>query len=228
MNRNLLNRFAILAMVLLTVGATWQHGRMTYRWGTPLEMQAAGKSMLSFPKQFGDWKLLEAEELFPGILKEFQCDHYFHHTYLNVVSGEKVGVLLFLAPPGPLVRHPPEICYGGSNTLLGNPELVEFETSDGLQHKMRLLHYASASAIKPRFSVLFGYNSGTGWRVPDYPRTELGGEPLLYKLQVLSTESDNAKGTPLATSKFCQAFLPLFRRQVIAAEPTNSGEIGNR
>jgi len=206
----------IVALVILTVGSAWHHGQMTHRWVVPEEMQAAGQRMTAFPDQFGDWKLIENEELAPSILSEFQCESYYSRTYLNQVTGEQVNVLLFLGPPGPLIRHPPEICYSGRNFMIGEPEKVEIESSEGTRHQLRLLHFASSSAIRPRFSVLAGFNSGTGWINPNYPRLELGNAPLLYKLQVLSIETDDQKGIPPATKSFCKEFLPLFQRLVIA------------
>jgi hypothetical protein len=207
------------ALVALTVGSAWHHGRMTHRWIVPDEMRAAGQRMDAFPAQFGDWKLSLNQELAEGIVKEFQCESYYSRSYVNQVTGEEVNVLLFLGPPGPLVRHPPEICYSGRNILIGEPEKIDLQTSDGCKHQLKLLHYSSSGAIRPRFSVFTGYNFGTGWCVPEIPRVALGGEPVLYKIQVLSTEPDEQRGVPPATKAFCEEFFPLFQRLVIANPP---------
>jgi hypothetical protein len=204
------------ALVVLTAGSAWHHGQMTNRWVVPEEMVAAGKRMGTFPEQFGDWKLLSTEELSPGILSEFNCQSYYSHTYLNRVTGEQVNVLLFLGLPGPLFRHAPEVCYSGRNTLIGEPEIVEIKMENGKLYNMRLLHYASSNTIRPRFSVLYGFNAGAEWfNLPKFPRIELGALPLLYKLQILSTEVDNQLGIPPTTEKFYKDFFPMFERLIL-------------
>jgi hypothetical protein len=99
-----------------------------------------------------------------------------------------------LGPAGPLVRHPPEICYESSaNSLLGSQPL----TIDvgGQPQRLRLLAYRSDSMIDGDFLVAYGFGADGEWDSPASPRRVYGGRPLLYKLQVLTDVAAEASTT---------------------------------
>ena len=81
---------------------------------------AAARSVEDFPRQFGEWKQHGDDETMPEeALRELRCSGYINRHYVNQKLGREVTVLLMVGQSGPLVRHPPEICYGNqANELL--------------------------------------------------------------------------------------------------------------
>jgi hypothetical protein len=212
---------AMLAgLVVLTAVPAIVQGVLTRRWQGAADLSGASSRLKEFPSQFGDWQQRGDDETVPDeALRELQCAGYFNRHYVNQRLGRDVTVIVMVGPAGPLIRHPPEICYGNrANKLLANPVDVELTTSDAKTHKLRLLRYANPRAISGEFSVCYGWSETGSWSVPAYPRLEFGGAPLLFKMQVLTTDAvPKEGGLPIATDRFLSDFLPLLRDQALHA-----------
>ena len=214
-------RYTLIAMLVaaiaLTAGPAVVHGVWSRRWRNPADVEAAARIVEEFPRQFGDWKQQGDDEKLPDeAVRELQCAGYFDRHYVNQKLGRDVTVLLMVGPSGPLIRHPPEICYGTrANKLLHDPTNVKVNTPDAQSHLFRFLQYKNPGAASGEFSVCYAWTPDGTWNVPDYPRVRFGGEPLLYKLQVLTTDAIPADGSlPVATAQFMNEFLPLLRDRV--------------
>lgn len=205
------------ALVILTAAPAVVHGIWTGRWRGAADMTAAADMLASFPRHFGDWSQEADEEQMPEeAVRELQCAGYFNRHYVNQKLGRDVTVLLMVGPSGPLVRHPPEICYGNqANRLVHEPVSVSLATPDSREHSLRSLSYKSPGSASGEFSVCYGWSDDGTWSVPDYPRLRFGGAPLLYKIQVLTTDRTPADGgLPIATARFLDDFLPLFSERI--------------
>lgn len=180
--------FAVLAIVALTALPAWWHGRVLNRWGAPPNLEAAGERLHEFPRQLGDWICAEDEPpLSEPVCRELGLSSHFHRRYTHQVTGEQVEVLLMVGPPGRLVRHPPEICYGSrANEQLGEGQPLEI-TEEPAAHQFQELYFRQRKQPAPEeFAVAYGFASNAGvWSTPASPRMAFGAEPLLYKLQVL-------------------------------------------
>jgi Protein of unknown function (DUF3485) len=204
----------VAAAVVLTAAPAVVHGVWSRRWQDPADITAAARSVEAFPRQFGDWKQHGDEAQLPEeAIRELQCAGYINRHYVNQKLGRNVTILLMVGPSGPLVRHPPEICYGNqANKLLQDPVDVNVATPDAQKHTFRFLRYKDPGAASGEFCVCYGWSANGTWDVPDYPRVRYGSEPLLYKLQVLTSDSvPHDGGLPVATSQFLNEFLPLMR-----------------
>jgi hypothetical protein len=206
------------ALVLLTALPAIAHGLWSHRWSDAADMAEAARRLQLVPRQFGDWKQHGDEEQMPDeAVRELQCAGYFNRRYVNQKLGSDVTVMLMVGPAGPLVRHPPEICYGNrANELLAEPNVIPVSSPDAREHSFRLLRYRNPSAISGEFSVCYGWSADGTWSVPDYPRVQFGAAPLLYKMQLLST--DGASGDdqlPQSITKFLDEFLPLLRDTLV-------------
>jgi|HubBroStandDraft_4_1064222.scaffolds.fasta_scaffold436827_1 hypothetical protein len=209
----------VAVTVVLTAAPAVVHGVWSRRWRDPADITAAAKSVEAFPTQFGDWKQHGDEEKMPEeAVRELRCAGYVDRHYVNQKLGREVTVLLMVGPAGPLVRHPPEICYGAqANQLLQDPVDVKVATPDSQNHTFRFLRYKNPGAASGEFSVCYGWTANGTWDVPEYPRVRFGGEPLLYKLQVLTTDPVPNDGTlPVAAVQFMNEFLPLLRDRLRA------------
>ncbi len=204
----------LVAAVVLTAAPAVVHGVWSRRWLDPADMTAAANSVEDFPRQFGDWKQHGDDEKMPEeALRELQCAGYIDRHYVNQKQGTEVTVLLMVGASGPLVRHPPEICYGNqANKLVQDPRDVHVGTADAQHHTFRFLRYTNTSAAAGEFSVCYGWSADGTWEVPEYPRVRFGTAPLLYKIQVLTNDAvPQDGGIPVATSQFLNEFLPLLR-----------------
>jgi hypothetical protein len=213
-----IRKFTLLAMlaaaVVLTAAPAVVHGVWSRRWADPADMAAAAKNVEDFPRQFGEWKQRGDDETMPEeALRELECKGYIDRHYVSQKLGREVTVLLMVGAAGPLVRHPPEICYGNqANKLVQDPRDVTLTTPDSNNHTFRFLRYKNAGAASGEFSVCYGWSADGSWEVPAYPRVRFGAAPLLYKIQVLTNDAvPEDGGLPVATSQFLNEFLPLLR-----------------
>jgi len=219
-------KFTLVAMVVVTIALTAApavvHGVWSRRWRDPADITAAARSVEEFPRQFGEWKQQGDEEKMPEeAVRELQCAGYFNRHYVNQKLGRDVTVMLMVGPSGPLIRHPPEICYGTrANKLLQDPVDVHVATPDARQHTLRFLRYKNPGAASGEFSVCYGWSADGTWDVPEYPRFRYGGAPLLYKVQVLTGDAVPPNGSlPVATTQFLNEFLPLLHDRLRPGSP---------
>ncbi|MGE3315772.1 MAG: exosortase-associated EpsI family protein [Planctomycetaceae bacterium] len=196
----------LIAVGALTAVPAVIHGRIMNRWGMPADLQVGAARVQNFPTQIGDWKRVRDEELDRTVTEELKCAGYVNRQYVNEKTGREISLLLFVGTPGPLVRHPPEICYGNrANTLLRGPEQITIGDSN---ETFRALRYKAPGPTGSEFTIVYAWSDREHWSVPDYPRTEFGGEPMLYKLQVLSTDLvEEGKILPASCEQFLQSFV---------------------
>lgn len=210
-NRNMMAMMA--ALILLTAVPAVVHGVWSRRWDNTQELAVSAQKLEDLPRQFGNWKAQGDDEAMPEeAIRELQCAGYFNRRYVNQKLGRDVTVMLMVGPSGPLIRHPPEICYGNrANKLLQDPTDIGITTSDSRRHTFRLLRYKNPSSVSGEFSVCYGWSDDGTWSVPSSPRVRFGGAPLLYKIQVLTADAAPADDKlPAATAEFLAEFLPLF------------------
>jgi hypothetical protein len=210
----------LVGLIILTALPAIVQGVLTRRWQGAADISGAAARVEAFPAQFGDWQQQGEEQVPEEALRELQCAGYFSRHYVNQRLGRDVTVLLMVGPAGPLIRHPPEICYGNqANELLAKPAEIELQTSDAVKHKFRLLSYDNPRAASGQFSVCYGWSVDGAWNVPAYPRVDYGAAPMLFKMQVLTTDAvPKDGGLPPATDQFLSDFLPLLRDQTLGTK----------
>ena len=110
----------LVGLVLLTAVPAIVQGVLTRRWHGAADLAGGAKRLVDFPTQFGDWQQQGEEDPVPeDAIRELQCAGCFNRHYVNQRLGRDVTVIVMVGPAGPLIRHPPEICYGNrANQLL--------------------------------------------------------------------------------------------------------------
>src|SRR5260370_19693220 len=103
----------IVLFAAMTLGAGVYHGLRTDRWRTSSELQNAIGRLDGVPSSLGDWHG-EAEPLDAEDLKRAGIKGHISYRFRNVVTGEKVSMLIVCGRSGPIAVHTPEICYGGA------------------------------------------------------------------------------------------------------------------
>lgn len=188
--RNIL--LSVLAVVVLTIVPAVIHGSYSNRWGQPEEQVTAAAAIDTFPKQLGNWVAVgEAEPLSSRVQQELGLVGYVSRVYRNPRTQNIAQVLLMVGDAGPLVRHPPEICYGNrANELRGESEQHVPAAGDRAPSEFRVLNYEPNSTLAQPFRVAYAWSSDGGWKVPSLPRIAFGGKPVLYKVQIQVMDSE--------------------------------------
>lgn len=182
---------ALGLIAVLTIVPAVLQGRYVSRWGEPAEQATAATALEDFPRQLGEWvAVADGDPLSERIEQELGLEGYMSRIYRNTETGREASVLLMVGEAGPLVRHPPEICYGSrENNMLGSRQ-TKVATANGSESDFRLLSYAPSSQLASPFTVAYAWTSDGVWSVPDWPRVAYGGEPVLYKVQIQMAHSE--------------------------------------
>jgi hypothetical protein len=205
---------ALVAAAVLTIGPALIEGYYVNRWGTPPDLEGAAHRVGSFPREFGSWTFVEeGAPLHEEVCRELAVKGYINRTYKHRDSDTLVQVLLMVGQAGPLLRHPPNICYANmANEQIGDMTKIHTTATDP-PSTFNLLEYKRARSVtNDRFLVAYAMATDAAWKVPAMPRVEFGAAPMLYKVQLL-TPLDPSKtresGTELLTQftdDFCAAF----------------------
>lgn len=213
---------ALVAIAALTIVPALIEGSYVNRWGKPPNLAGASQRVGSFPRQFGVWKFLaDGDPLHPEVCRQLGIEGYLSRAYKNSDSGAVVRVLLMVGQSGPLLRHPPYICYANmANEQLG--DMTKFQTAATKPPgEFNLLEYKQARSVtNDRFLVAYGLATGAAWKVPTMPRIEFGAAPLLYKIQILAAldpSQSRADGEALI-KQFADDFAAAFRDHIKAGE----------
>lgn len=217
-----------LIALALTIAGAFVEGAYSGRWGTPPDLSAAATSIESLPDVIGDWNHIEdGDRLTKSISNELGLIDHVNRVYEHTETGQRVQLLLMVGRPGPLVRHPPTVCYANrAHKQLGDPRWI-FATDerDPESDRFQLLTYRPARASgEERFYVAYSHSVGGRWDTPDLPRLEYGGSPALFKAQTLlnvNTDRDEAPALEELT-KFLREFIAVFAE--MRAEATDSGD----
>lgn len=207
----------VLLLSSLTVLPAVIHGHYSNRWGEEFDLSQAAKRLQEFPAVIAEWEMsAEGERLREDVVHELGLAGYLTRDYRNRRTGQVVGLLLMVGQPGPLVRHPPDICYANrANVPIGNPELLVVDDAQS-ESRLRVLHYRRRSPIVTTFCVAYGHTTDGAWDAPKWPRLEYGAEPVLYKVQILYSEQLDSSQEEIAgaVQDFARVFVKTFRQHL--------------
>jgi hypothetical protein len=178
---------AVTAIVALTVIPALIEGKYLNRWNTSSDLTEAANHLDRLPRDLPTWKFSqEGDPLSDEICRGLHIANYLTRVYTNRDNGATVRVLLMVGQSGPLIQHPPYICYANlANEQLG--PMTKFQVNTAPAGEFNLLEYKRARSVtNDRFLVAYSMASDAVWKVPDLPRLEFGAAPLLYKIQLLT------------------------------------------
>jgi hypothetical protein len=218
-------RGIIVAIISLTIPAAWFHGVTLHRWDHQLQRDRFEHVLDDLPDVMGSWQMVaEGRPLSANVQRKLQLWAYTHRIYQHQRTGQRVALLVLLGPSGPLVRHPPEICYDTRANQLLNSRPLTVRLNKGVA-EMRLLGFSSDSPASDDFYVAYAFGSDQQWTTPSSPRIAFAGKPMLYKIQAL-TEMSNERSTerPAGLIAFLQEIVPLLSAQM-ASPDAGSGAV---
>ena len=180
LDRSFLRMLAVIIVLTLVSGTLY--GRLTLRWGPPADLVSAAEHVSSFPKQLGDWQLLEDSTMSDSIQEMLGCAGYINRRYTHKITGQSVGLALIVGPAGPTAVHTPEICFSSrSYKVKGTPQpkLIE-KQGDSFWG----IHFDSRHVGAEQLQVYYAWSKGLRWEASANPRIQFGGESMLYKVQI--------------------------------------------
>ncbi len=178
----MLIRLALL--LLLTIGSTLVHGRLTHRWGLPVDFEQNNEVVRSFPKEIGEWKSVQdAQPMIDSTIAELGVTEHISRIYSN--GTDTVRLLLMAGKTARLIRHTPNICYASTgNTFLKDPTTVTMDV-DGTTQEFQVLPIRPSSELTGDFVVVYGFANAGVFKGPSNPRFVYHGLPSLEKIQVV-------------------------------------------
>lgn len=207
----------LVAAALTVVGAV-TNGVYSQRWGEPAGLAEAGAAIERLPEAMGLWSHVDdGEPLTPFVSNELGLVNHVNRWYEHANSGRRVQILMMVGQPGPLVRHPPTVCYANRAHEQLGPEKWIIDRDSTEPCRFRLLTYRpSRSEGDERFFVAYSHTTGTGWDAPDYPRVVYGSAAALYKVQIVAnlTGEDSEADVVTELRGFVQAFTASFRETI--------------
>jgi len=182
----------------------------------------AAENLVHVPDVLGTWRGTDGEGLAENIQRTLGCRAYLSRMYIDNETGDQVGLLLLAGESGPLVAHTPDICFPSSNfEAEGEPVAEKVRGSDQRESEFYRLSFFKKAVGGQKVQVYYGWRRFDGpWQAPRNPRFALGGEPMLYKLQLsadLAPLADSA-GDSSPLHRFLSALLPHIDKQ-LAAKP---------
>jgi hypothetical protein len=213
---------ACIAAAALTVAPAIIEGLYNNRWGVAPNMDAAAEQLKKMPRDFGHWTFVRDGEPVSDMVKEaLALAGSLSRDYVNREDGTNVSLLLMVGESGPLMRHPPNICYANrANQQVGEMTKFHVDTTKPASEFNLLVYRRPQALTNDRFLVAYSMAVGPKWSAPTMPRLEFGGAPLLYKVQmltVLDPSQDTEKG--IATlQKFADEFCSVFQERVVSKD----------
>jgi hypothetical protein len=207
-----LQSLSLALLIAITVVAAIVQGRATNRWGASDSVANAATIFTRLPKTFGDWNLLETQELPREVCGLLQTEHYSHAVYEHRTTGQHATLTLLLGPPGPMSVHVPEICYSAADfSQISDRHQVSIgpgDTNDtAWMTQFNSRHDLQGSVIR----VYYSWHDGQRWNAVDEPRVTYGARPYLFKVQAFTelpagAENDAEDAARSLLQQFCSVF----------------------
>lgn len=182
-------------------------------------LEIASRNIDALPETIGPWRMTASQPLDENAARMLQCRAHLSRSYRNDDTGESVSLMMLVGRAGPLLAHTPEVCYSSQSfeTLeAAHPQVIRKNEAD--EDVFSSVLFASTTVGGEKQRVYYGWRPFVGhWVAPKNPRLALGGEPILYKLQVDAQELAPAnEKAPVADSiqRFLDDLLPALDRNL--------------
>jgi hypothetical protein len=181
------------------------------------QLQAATAAIRNLPATIGPWRSVPSESLSETTLRILQCRAHASLSFVNDETGERVSVALMAGPAGPMIAHTPEACYESrSFDLAEAPRAESLSSSGGATDTFERVTFRPKSGGPALQRIYHAWRKSQGrWEAPRNPRLALGGEAMLFKLQLAASVPDRPADDP-AGSDACrhllEALIPVLDR----------------
>lgn len=195
-----------IAAIVMVVGTTYLHGRMTDRWtgrSITSELQRSAELLERlFPLECGDWESVEELESSPKELERAGAVGHIARSYRNRRSKASVSAFVVCATPHDASGHTPDRCYPGAGFEISETEHRQtLPLADGRTAEVFTGTFRKAGQT---LRVFWTYGLDGRWIAPQIARIELANAKAVYKLYLIIDESSLPAGTG---TKVCSNFL---------------------
>jgi hypothetical protein len=172
------------------------------------QLQAANDGLRNLPTTIGPWRSIPGEALSEAALRILQCRAHASLSFINDETGERVSLILMAGAAGPMVAHTPESCYeSGSFEMVEAARTESISSAGGRTDTFERVTFRPKSGGPALQRIYHAWCRSRGrWEAPRNPRLSLGGEAMLYKLQ-LATSVPDKPADDSAGSDACRHFL---------------------
>jgi hypothetical protein len=196
--------FGLIALVAISVaGDRYVRSNTRSSKATEQMLVAASEAVRQFPESIGPWKMVSSDPLPDRVLEILQCSAHQSRDYVHEETGQKVSFILLVGAAGPLVAHTPEVCYSSADYEVlqtAQPEVIR-GTGDAADVFDRVV-FRSKKVTGEKLRVHYAWRRPNGhWQAPKNPRLSIGGSPLLYKVQLATTDESNSDDSAADSSK---------------------------
>jgi hypothetical protein len=176
-------------------------------------LQVAGVNVSRLPETIGAWHRHKSDPLSDNVMRILGCRAQQSCVYADDLTGDQVALTLLAGSAGPLVAHTPEVCYSSIDADITEPAGViavrgtgeRADTFDRVMFRLRTVEGRKQQ-------VYYAWRKFDGpWQAPRSPRLSLGGQPMLYKLQLAGEAAEKSGDSPESDSvrRFLEDLLPV-------------------
>jgi hypothetical protein len=198
----------LIAFAVLVLAAGTILGLHSGRWGSSANLDEAVGRLNTVPANLGDWRGEEAP-FDADDLRRNGIRGHASYRYRNMISGERVSMLIVCGRFGPISVHTPDVCYDKAGyQRVGEEKQKTITLGHGRTVSVRALRFnapTTSAFHSSQIEVCWSWNGGKGWVAPENSRWTFAGYPVLYKLYVVRDISGSAKDPSVS---FLQTFLP--------------------
>ena len=210
----------VLVAAVLLLGGGIVQGMLTHRWQTTTKSNGPESRLHLVAQTIGDWDWQDSSTISAAERQMAGLTHDLTRTYTNRRTGDVVTVVLMCGPTGPIAVHPPTACYQGAGyqqsgatrqTIIDSPvaEVVRLQgigpeiknrsltTSATNQHVFAIADFYQPTRpeqTQPR--IYWAWSNNGTWSVPESPRFEFSGSPVLFKLYVTCERPFGSQKSP--------------------------------
>lgn len=207
-----LQSLSLALLIAITVVAAIVQGRATNRWGASDTIANAATIFTRLPKTFGDWNLLETQELPSQVRGILQTEHYSQGVYEHRSTGQRATLTLLLGPPGPMSVHTPDICYSAADfSQISDRHQVNIVPGDTNDTAWMTQFHSAHDVQDSILRVYYSWHNGQRWKAVEEPRVTYGARPYLFKVQAATelpagAENDAEDAARSLLQQFCSVF----------------------
>jgi hypothetical protein len=179
-------------------------------------LQLAGENVSRLPETIGAWRMEKSDPLSENVMQILGCRAQQSRVYADDQTGDQVALTLLVGDAGPLVAHTPDVCYSSTDFEIAEPAGAEVIRGSGARaDTFDRATFRSRSLDGRKQRVYYAWRKFDGpWQVPPNPRLALGGQPMLYKLQLAGEAQETAGNSPQSdpVRRFLADLLPVLDR----------------
>ena len=201
-------------VALVTLPPMWFVRQHLYGKGDDANLAARAAALVDFPERLGEWQQVDHSELPEEAQALLKYREAWVRIYRRHRDHAEVTAVLMVGSPGPIVRHPPEVCYH----VRGNREIEQSEritlAVGGNEHTFRVSHFQPKDALGKSFATATAWSANGTFATSDRPRITFGAAASIYAVQVLCHHGTSIEGEAV------EATLQGFLAEFLSAFPT--------